>query len=51
MNALQNNVAVVAGVAVGSTKEICREKIKFNAFMKLRTEEPITHIYELENGS
>jgi len=27
MNAVQNNVAVVAGIAIGSTKEILREKI------------------------
>ena len=51
MNAVQNNVAVVAGVAVGSTKEIVREKIKFNSFMRLRSDEPVTHIYELESGS
>ena len=51
MNAVQNNVAVVAGVAIGTTKEILREKIKFNSFMRLRSAEPVTHIYELTSGS
>ena len=51
MNAVQNNVAVVSGVAIGSTKEILREKVKFNSYMRLNSSEPITHIYELTSGS
>ena len=51
MNAVQNNVAVVAGVAIGSTKEILREKVKFNSYMRIKSSEPITHIYELTSGS
>ena len=51
MNAVVNNVAVMSGVAVGSTKEITREKITFNSFMRLPSSEPITHIYELEGSN
>ena len=51
MNAVVNNVAVMSGVAVGSTKEIVREKIKFNSFMRLPSSEPVTHIYELEGSN
>ena len=42
---------MVAGVAIGSTREILREKIKFNSYMRLRSTEPVTHIYELTSGS
>ena len=44
-------MAMVAGVAIGSTREILREKIKFNSYMRLRSTEPVTHIYELTSGS
>ena len=42
---------MVAGVAIGSPREILREKIKFNSYMRLRSTEPVTHIYELTSGS
>ena len=51
LNAVQNNVAVVGGVAIGSTSEIAREKIKFNSYMRLPSDEPVTHIYELEGAN
>lgn len=44
-------MAVVAGIAIGTTKEILREKIKMSSWMKLPSDEPITHIYELTSAS
>ena len=48
LNPVQNNLAVVGGIpVVGETKEITRDKIKFNSYIALPQKEPVTHIYEL----
>lgn len=51
MNAVQNSLAVVNGVELGSTKEILKDRIKCNYSMCLPSNEPVTHIFEVEATS
>ena len=51
MNATQSDVVVVSGLTIGNTTAIEREKVKFNSYMRLRSDEPVTHLYELQGGN
>ena len=51
MNAVQNDVVKMNGLTIGNTVEISKDKVKFNCYMRLGSDEPITHLYELQGGN